>query len=203
MTTSFAVTWDYRCPFARNAHEHVLAGLAAGADWHVRFLPFSLGQAHVAEGEPTVWEKPEQDTGILALQAGVVVRDNFPTAFPAVHLDLFAARHDNGLHLEDPDVVKDVLQRHGVPVETVFARIDDGSALAIVQAEHEEFVASHKVWGVPTFLVDDQAVFVRFMHRAKPDGGQPASASIDTIARTIALIGWSDLNEFKHTSVPR
>jgi hypothetical protein len=203
MTTSFAVTWDYRCPFARNAHEHVLAGLAAGADWQVRFLPFSLGQAHVAEGEPSVWEKPDQDTGILALQAGVVVRDDFPTAFPAVHFDLFAARHDEGLHLEDPDVVKDVLQRHGVPVETVFARIDDGSALAIVQAEHEEFVASHTVWGVPTFLVDDQAVFVRFMHRAKPDGGQPASASIDTIARTIDLIGWSDLNEFKHTSVSR
>ena len=29
--TPFAVTWDYRCPFARNAHEHVLDGLAAGA----------------------------------------------------------------------------------------------------------------------------------------------------------------------------
>ena len=24
---SFSVTWDYRCPFARNAHEHVVAGL--------------------------------------------------------------------------------------------------------------------------------------------------------------------------------
>jgi DSBA-like thioredoxin domain len=203
MTTSFAVTWDYRCPFARNAHEHVLAGLAAGADWQVRFLPFSLGQAHVPEGAPAVWEKPEQDTGILALQAGVVVRDDFPAAFPGVHLDLFAARHDEGLHLEDPDVVKEVLARHGVPVEPVFARIDDGSALATVQAEHEEFVGSHEVWGVPTFIVDDQAVFVRFMHRAKPDGEQPASASIDTIARTIDLIGWSDLNEFKHTSLPR
>ena len=28
--TAFSVTWDYRCPFARNAHEHVLAGLDAG-----------------------------------------------------------------------------------------------------------------------------------------------------------------------------
>lgn len=48
--TSFAVTWDYRCPFARNAHEHVLAGLAGGADWNVRFVPFSLGQVHVEPG---------------------------------------------------------------------------------------------------------------------------------------------------------
>jgi hypothetical protein len=38
--TDFAVTWDYRCPFARNAHEHVLAGLADGADWDVTFVPF-------------------------------------------------------------------------------------------------------------------------------------------------------------------
>jgi hypothetical protein len=203
MTTPFGVTWDYRCPFARNAHEHILTGLAAGADWQVRFLPFSLGQAHVAEGEPTVWEKPEQDTGILALQAGVIVRDDYPAAFPGVHRDLFAARHDEGLHIEDPAVVKAVLERHDVPVDAVFARIDDGSALATVQAEHEEFVESHKVWGVPTFIVDEQAVFIRFMHRAKTDGGQPASASIDTIERAVDLISWTDLNEFKHTSVPR
>ena len=32
MTSAFAVTWDYRCPFARNIHEHLLTGLAAGAD---------------------------------------------------------------------------------------------------------------------------------------------------------------------------
>jgi hypothetical protein len=101
MTRHFAVTWDYRCPFARNAHEHLLTGLAAGADWRVTFLPFSLGQVHVAEGEPSVWEKPEQDTGIFALQAGVVVRDEFPDLFPAVHRGLFAARHDEALHLDD------------------------------------------------------------------------------------------------------
>ncbi len=52
MSRSFAVTWDYRCPFARNAHEHVVAGLEAGADWEVDFLPFSLNQMHVEEGDP-------------------------------------------------------------------------------------------------------------------------------------------------------
>jgi hypothetical protein len=74
ITTAFAVTWDYRCPFARNAHEHIPTGLAAGVEWDVRFLPLSLGQVHVEEGAPDVWAAPEQDTGILALQAGVVVR---------------------------------------------------------------------------------------------------------------------------------
>src|SRR5688572_33244009 len=71
---TFSVTWDYRCPFARNAHEHVLEGLRAGAPWDVTFVPFSLGQVHVAEGEPDIWGRWQEDSGLLALQAGVVVR---------------------------------------------------------------------------------------------------------------------------------
>ena len=94
MTLSFAVTWDYRCPFARNVHEHLLNGQAGGADWDLRYVPFSLGQAHVAEGETDIWDEPEKDTGIVALQAGVVVRDRFPEQFPTVHRALFAARHE-------------------------------------------------------------------------------------------------------------
>ena len=63
--TPFAVTWDYRCPFARLAHLHLLDGLAAGADWDITFLPFSLGQVHVAEGEAPIWERPDDDSGLL------------------------------------------------------------------------------------------------------------------------------------------
>jgi len=201
MAATFAVTWDYRCPFARNAHEHILTALAGGADWNVRFLAFSLGQVHVAEGEPSVWEKPEQDTGILALQAGVVVRDEFPDRFPAVHRALFAARHDDGLHIEDRGVVARILAEHGVPEQAVFARIDSGAALATVRSEHEQFAASHTVWGVPTLLVGDQAVFIRLMDRAPL--GADSTASAQTIERILDLIGWVDLNEFKHTSIPR
>lgn len=202
MTRTFAVTWDYRCPFARNAHEHVLTGLAAGADWHVTFVPFSLGQVHVEEGQPSVWDKPEQDSGILALQAGVVVRDEFSAQFPDVHRALFTARHDDALKLDDPEVVRGVLRKNGVDDDAVFARIDSGEALRRVQAEHERYAESHSVWGVPTFIADDQAVFVRFMHRATT--GADAAESIKTIERTVDLLtGWPDLNEFKHTSIPR
>jgi protein-disulfide isomerase-like protein with CxxC motif len=202
MTLSFAVSWDYRCPFARNAHEHLLTGLAAGADWEVRFLPFSLGQAHVADGEPSVWDKPEQDTGILALQAGVVVRNRYPDQFPAVHRALFGARHDEGRHLEDPQVLRDVLVKHGGDAGEVFASIDDGSALELVRSEHEDAVESHNVWGVPTFIAGSEAVFIRFMDRA-PVGADPAP-SVRAVERAVNLItGWPDLNEFKHTSVPR
>jgi 2-hydroxychromene-2-carboxylate isomerase len=201
MTRSFAVTWDYRCPFARNAHEHLLTGLAAGADWDVTFLPFSLGQVHVEEGAPTVWEKPDQDNGIIALQAGVVVRDEYPEQFPAVHRALFAARHDQALKLDNPQVTRDVLREHDIDDEAVFAAIGSGEALERVKAQHEQYAESHSVWGVPTFIVDDQAAFVRPMHRA-PSGADPEE-SIRTVDRIIDLLGWPDLNEFKHTSIPR
>ena len=58
MTTAFAVSWDYRCPFARNAHEHIVEGLRSGADWDVTFIPVSLNQVHVEEGGIDVWDDP-------------------------------------------------------------------------------------------------------------------------------------------------
>lgn len=202
MTRSFAVTWDYRCPFARNAHEQLLSALAAGADWDVRFLPFSLGQAHVEEGGTSVWDEPGQDTGILALQTGVWVRDHLPERFPALHRALFAARHDEGLQIKDPGVIRSVLAVNEVDERDLFAAIEDGSALKAVQAEHEAFVETHNVWGVPTFISGDRAVFVRLMDRSK-DGSDP-ERSMRTIERVLDLLeGWPELNEFKHTSIPR
>src|SRR3954471_11428565 len=92
---SFAVTWDYRCPFARNAHEHLVAGLQAGADWDVTFLPFSLNQAHIEEGGTDVWDDPARADGLLATEVGIVARDTLPSEqFLKVHQALFTARHD-------------------------------------------------------------------------------------------------------------
>jgi protein-disulfide isomerase-like protein with CxxC motif len=202
MALEFTVTWDYRCPFARNAHEHILTGLAAGADWNVTFAPFSLGQAHVEQDKPDVWEHPEQDSGIFALQAGVVVRDDYPDIFPAVHRAFFALRHDQAKQLNDRGEVARVLADNGAPADAILDLVDSGQALSRVRAEHERYVASHTVWGVPTFIAGDQAAFVRLMDRS-PAGSDPGS-SIRSIERVVDLLsGWHDLNEFKHTTIPR
>ena len=94
--TSFAVTWDYRCPFARNAHEHLVAALEAGADWDVTFVPFSLNQMHVEEGEPDVWDDPSKADTLQAAEVAIVVRDRHPDAFLRFHAAMFQARHDQG-----------------------------------------------------------------------------------------------------------
>ena len=49
------------------------------------------------------------------------------------------------------------------------------------------------MFGVPTFIVGDEAVFVRLMSRGEPSD----------IDRVLELVGWTDLNEFKRTRIPR
>ena len=197
--TDFALTFDYRCPFARIVHEHVLDGLAAGADWNVTFVPFSLGQVHVNDGESPIWERPDADSGLLALRAGVVVRDRFPDRFPAVHRELFDARHVQAKQLNEA-TVRAALETHGVDAEAVFAEIAEGGPLDTVRKEHEAAARDHDVWGVPTFIVDDRAMFVRLTDRSGGDGAV-ARSRIDRILELAT--GFPELNEFKHTSIPR
>ncbi len=196
---AFAVTWDYRCPFARNAHEHVVAGLRAGAPWDVTFLAFSLGQVHVAEGEPDIWDRPGDDSGLLALQAGVAVRDNLPDRFLDAHVALFALRHDRGGHLRDEGEVRETLTSIGIDADAVFDEVATGVPLKTIRREHEAAKADHDVWGVPTFIAGGEATFVRLMDR----GGDDPAPSIRSVERVLDLLTWTELNEFKHPSIPR
>jgi hypothetical protein len=196
----FTVSWDYRCPFARNIHEHLITGLRDGADWDVTFAPFSLSQVHVAEGEPSVWDSPEKASELLALNVGVVVRDRFPEKFLDAHEALFAARHDHSGDIRSESVVREALVSAGVDPDAVFTELELGWADTEVRKTHEWEVDTHRMFGVPTFVVDDQAVFVRIMTRPRGDAGLARS----TIEQVVNLIVSSpDLNEFKHTSVRR
>ena len=200
MTRRFAVTWDYRCPFARNIHEHLVVALAAGADWQVEFWPFSLNQVHVEEGHPDVWGDPDKASGLLAMQVGISVRDHFPAAFPAVHCALLAARHDEARDIRDEAVVRAVLKEQDVDADAVMADVAGGRTMTVFEKAHNDAVTDHGVFGVPTFVVDGQSVFIRVMHRPSDD----PSDSISTIERLLDLtVGWTDLNEFKHTSIQR
>ena len=50
------------------------------------------------------------------------------------------------------------------------------------------------------FIAEDRAVFVRLMSRPEGD----AELARTTIERTLDLVtAFDDLNEFKHTSIPR
>ena len=195
MAREFAISFDYRCPFARNAHESVVTGLRAGRDWNVTFTPFSLDQVHVEEGEPPVWERDPSvwGTGVNALLWGIAVRDAFPDKFLDWHLAAFSARHDEGQKIAKLEVLRDIASSVGLDVDAVAKEVDSGRPLETLAQTHTESVKRHSMFGVPTFVQGDQAVFVRFMTRKEPTD----------IDRALDLLEWPDLNEFKHTSVAR
>jgi len=172
---------------------------AAGDEWDVRWLGFSLNQTKVSGGEIDVWDDPEMAATRMAVEVGIAVRDGWPDAFPQVHRALFAARHDQGLDIREHDVVADVLTAHGLDADEVFNEVLGCGPRDVFRAEHLAAVADHKVFGVPTVIAGGQAVFIRLVDRP---GGDAAKAR-DTVERCLDLItGWPNLNEFKHTSIP-
>jgi DSBA-like thioredoxin domain len=162
-------------------------------DW--RFLAFSLDQAHAEEGEPPVWERPplERGTGVLSLQWGLAIRDNFNDLFFDFHLAMFAARFDDGRKIGKEEVVRDVAASVGLDVDAVANEVDSGRPLTTLAAEHTESVDRWAMFGVPTFCEGDEAVFVRFMERDR----------VDDLERMLDLLGWDRLNEFKRTQIAR
>ena len=196
----FALTHDYLCPFARNAAEVVVRALQAGEPFELDFRAFSLSQVHLEEGETPVWEPgAEARSGVLALQWGLAVRDELPERFPDVHLALFAARHDQGRDLNDPEVLAAAVASGGVDPDEVAKLVAGGAPAAALAADHTWAADTARVFGVPTFVTDRRAVFVRLMGR--PDTPAAARATLD---RVLAMVeDWPDLNEFKATAIPR
>lgn len=199
MTRTFAVNFDYRCPYGRIVHDHVVTGLLGGADWDVTFTPFCLGQAHVAEGESDIWDRPQDDSGIEALQAVIAVRDTQSRLFVPMHHVLYEYRHMQNGNLRRCEPLNAVIASCDVDTDAMWAEVESGRPLATIKAEHTGFAATHSVWGVPTLIVGDKAVFVRLLDRPLGD----VTLAIATIERVLDNIQWSTLNEFKHTLVPR
>lgn len=194
MPRDFAITFDYRCPFARHMHIGLVAGLRDGHDWTARFLPFSLDQVHVPEGDPPVWERPPEGrgSGVRALEWGLAVRDAYPEQFGDFHLRVFDIRHVHGKRFIEEEL-RAAASAAGLDPDAVAEEVASGRPVSTLAAEHAEAVDRWAVFGVPTLIQGDEAVFVRLMRPAKP---QDIVELLENIHRT-------DLNEFKRTRVPR
>jgi predicted DsbA family dithiol-disulfide isomerase len=190
-----AVTFDYRCPFARIGHDTVVHAIQEGAlpDVTWRFVPFSLDQVHADEGSAPVWER-EPDawgTGVLSLLYGIAVRDVFPEQFLDAHVAIFDARHEQGLQLEDETVLRTAVESAGLDADAVAEEVWGGQPLKTLATEHTEAVDRWGVFGVPTYIEGEEAVFVRTMERR----------NLADLERVVDMLGWTNLNEFKRTRI--
>ena len=196
MSHSFVLTYDYLCPFARIVNETVVEAVEAGADWDVTFHPFSLAQVHVEEGELSVWDRPfgaEGARGTRAHAWAIAVAESAPDRFPIFHKELFSARHDRAADVDDETVLRDVAVAAGVDLDAIVAMVGSGEPVERLAEAHREAVKRWSVFGVPTFIKGDTAVFVRLMERHR----------VDDVERVLDLLDWSALNEYKHPTIAR
>lgn len=195
---SFDLSFDYRCPFAKNLHLHVITALRAGADLEVNFMPWSLSQGSRPDGAPDVWNDPAFDADLLSLAAGVSVRDEQPGVFLDAHEALFRARHGGRMRLVTMEEISRVLAPLGVDMTKVASDIASRRPHDVIAASHKEFDRL-EAFGVPTFVVNDKATFVRYMTEPRDD----TQVSVELIDALLAMMTTrSDLNEFKHTQLP-
>jgi hypothetical protein len=193
----FDLSYDYRCPFAKNIHLHVISALRAGADFDVTFVPWTMSQGYRADGAPDVWDDPSRDPEHLALAVSTSIRDFQPEHFLDAHEALYRARHERAIRLVTPEEIKEALAVTPVDLDAVFEDVASRRPHKVLGESFREF-ERYEAFGVPTFVVDGDATFVRYMNAPS---GDPA-ASIAIIESLVTLMSdQSALNEFKHTKV--
>lgn len=202
MHLDFGITFDYLCPWARNANEHVVTALRDNPDWNVQFVPYSLSQGHVDEGDIAIWDRdrPWEASGILALLSGVVVRDQHSDRFLDAHVALFAARHDHGHDIREPATIAAALDEVGLDGSLIVEEAMQPQIVKQLATEHEAAVRDHVVWGVPTFIGSERSVFLRVLDRPEGEIAR-ARARIEQIVGLVE--GAPELHEFKQTDLAR
>ena len=195
---AFRVSFDYRCPFAKNIHLHLIAALREDADFDVTFEPWTLSQGHREAGAPDVWDDSSKEADLIALAYGVAVRETHPLEeFLNAHEALFLARHERGIRLATAKEIEDVLADFEIDLEVVGNFVAGGHAHDIIATTYREF-ERFSAFGVPTFVVGSDATFVRYM--TAPSSTTDSTAIITALVTLMAST--PELNEFKHTQLP-
>ena len=198
MTRAIAVTFDYRCPFAYNGHAAVVAAVRERRRPRRPLRPRSRSTRSTStRASRPVWEREPGDwgTGVLALLYGIAVRDALPRPVPrraprTVRGAPRARRRSSATRT----CCATRWRPRGLDPDAVAEEAWSGRPLkATARPEHTERSTGYAVFGVPTFIEGDEAVFVRFMERG---ASTTSSGSLD-------LLQWTRLNEFKRTRIPR
>jgi predicted DsbA family dithiol-disulfide isomerase len=109
-----------------------------------------------------------------ALETAELVRRHAPEAFAALDDAYFRANWVDGLDLGDPDLLDELVVRHGAPLDEIAGRRADGEG-ARALAGSMAVARDHGVTATPAWLVDDALVI---------PGVQP----VDTLERWIGRL---------------
>jgi predicted DsbA family dithiol-disulfide isomerase len=152
----FELYYDYLCPFVYRA-SLLLAKVAAERPTDVRWRYFSLAQVNSKEEGWTAWAAPaaERVRGRLAFKAAEAARRQ--DRFDPFHANLLAARHQDRLDIDDAKVVEQVAEESGLELERFRRDLDDPLIVDALARDHKHAVATHGVFGTPTFVFPNGA----------------------------------------------
>ncbi|HAC46161.1 MAG TPA: hypothetical protein DCF65_08845, partial [Chloroflexi bacterium] len=152
----FELYYDYLCPFVYRA-SLLLANVAAERPIDVQWRYFSLAQVNTKEEGWTVWaaSAAEQVRGRLAFKAAEAARRQ--DRFDPFHANLLGARHQDRLDIDDAKVVEQVAEESGLDLERFRHDLDDPAILDALARDHKNAVATHGVFGTPTFVFPNGA----------------------------------------------
>ena len=131
----------------------------------------------------------------------MVVRDHQPDRFLDAHVALFAlATTRAGTSGTRARCARPSPRSTGVDADAVFAAIATGEPLAVdPQRARGRRGEARRVGRAHVHRRATRPCFVRLMDRPAGDGAHATR----TIERVLDLLTWPELNEFKHTSIPR
>jgi hypothetical protein len=194
---AFQLSYDYRCPFAKNIHLHVVTALRAGADFDVTFVPWTMSQGYRADGALDVWDDPQRDAEHLALAVSISLRALLPERFLDAHEALFRARHERAIRLVNEHEITEALAGLQLDLKPIFEDVASRRPHKFIGESFREF-ERYEAFGVPTFVVDGDATFVRYMN---PPTNDPTASKAIIESLLSLMSNESALNEFKHTKV--
>ena len=196
--TAFELSYDYRCPFAKNIHLHMVSALKAGGKFDVTFVPWTMSQGYKSDGSPDVWDDENRNAELLALAVSTSIRDQQPEHFLDAHEAMFRARHEKGIRLVNIEEIEALLSPLGVDMDKVRNDVASRRPHQVI-AQSFKLFAKVEAFGVPTFVIGNDATFVRYMNGPSSDA-QESIAVIDSLVSMMA--NQPELNEFKHTRAP-
>ncbi len=196
--TAFELSYDYRCPFAKNIHLHMVSALKAGGKFDVTFVPWTMSQGYKSDGSPDVWDDEMRNAELLALAVSTSIRDQQPEHFLDAHEAMFRARHEKGIRLVNIEEIEALLSPLGVDMDKVRTDVASRRPHQVIGESLKRF-AKVEAFGVPTFVIGNDATFVRYMNGPSSDA-QASIAVIDSLVSMMA--NQPELNEFKHTRAP-
>jgi predicted DsbA family dithiol-disulfide isomerase len=91
-----------------------------------------------------------------SLRTAIAIRDAHGNALVgAFYKALSDARHQRGEQLDDHAVIEASLREAGLEAELLQRALADPATWDAVQHEHDDVVDTHKIFGVPTIILED------------------------------------------------